>query len=147
MISENHHIAHRNVVSKYYRFLPGDVTAAFEDLDTILRKHNYHTNGNLFFSIISDPTDEVMTAEIFVTIDEDHFAIDTDEQMFFRSYFSVYPMIMTRITENVEELSQVKYWELLNYIKKHGMKQRTPVFVEYKQSYFGKSYIEISVGI
>jgi len=147
MIVENHHIAHRNVVSKYYRFLPEEITAAFDDLDTILEKNHYHTNGNLFFSINSDPTEEIMTAEVFVTVDEDNFTIETDEQLFFKSYFSIYPMIMTRITENVEEQSQVKYWELMDYIKKHGLKQRTPVFVEYKQSHSGKNYVEMSIGV
>lgn len=119
MIVENHHIAHRNVVSKYYRFLPEEITAAFEDLDRILEKHGYHTNGNLFFTILSDPTDETMIAEIFMTIDEDHFQLETDEQIFFESYYSVYPMIMTRVTEDVEEQSQVKYWELMKYIQEH----------------------------
>jgi hypothetical protein len=153
MIVENHRIAYRNVASKIYQFYPEEIHLAITDFDEILRKHGYHSNGNTFFSIVSDPADEIMAAEIFLSIEESHFQIPEEENIFFRSYFSVeeshfqipeeeniffrsyfsvYPMIMTRIVQHVEELSQVKYWELIEYMKNHNLKQRTPVFIDFK---------------
>mgnify|MGYP001770563089 CR=1 FL=1 len=100
-----------------------------------------------FFAILSDPTDEIMVAEIFLSIAEDHFQVPEDENIFFRSYFSIYPMIMTRIVQHIEEQSQVKYWELIEYMNNHNLKQRTPVFVGFKATKSGKIYAEMSVGI
>lgn len=147
MIIDNHQIAHRNVVSKYYNFLPEEIDVAIKDFDTILEKEGYHANGTLFFSIISDPTDEVMTAEIFLTIEEDNFTVQTDEDMFFRSYFLIKPMVMTRIMDDFDAKSQVKYWELINYIKRNGLQQQTPVLVEFKNSHLGRKYVEMSIGV
>lgn len=143
----NHQIAHRNVVSKYYNFLPEEIDAAFQDFVTILEKGGYHVAGNMFFSMISDPTDEIMTAEIFLTIEEDDFTIQSDEEMFFRSYFLIKPMVMTRVMEDFDAQSQVKYWELLKEANRHGFKPLTPVFVEFKNSFLGKDYVEMSVGV
>lgn len=147
MITNNHKIAHRNVVSKYYNFLPEEIEVAINDFVSILEEQGYHTNGNIFFSIISDPTAEMMTAEIFLTIEEDYFVRKTDEKMFFRSYFLISPMIMTRIMDDFDAQSQEKYWELIDYIKNNGLKQNTPVFVEFKNSHLGRGYVEMSVGV
>src|SRR5699024_11667711 len=99
MIFENHQIAYPNVVSKYYNFVPGEIELAIKDYDEILQRHGYHSNGTLFYSIISDPTDEIMTAELFLTIKESNFHIDTEEQMYFRSYLNLKRLIMTRMIE------------------------------------------------
>ncbi|WP_153463050.1 DUF5085 family protein [Sediminibacillus terrae] len=147
MITENHQIAYRNVVSKYYNFVPEEIDIAMKDFDSILERQGLHTNGNMFFSILSNPTEEVMTAEIFLTIEEDKFKNDTDEQMFFRSYFSVKPMIMSRILEDFDAASQEKYWELVQYLQQRGFTQKTPVFVEFKNSFKGRNYVEMSIGI
>src|SRR5690625_2190021 len=147
MITDNHQIAHRNVVSKYYNFLPEEIDVAIKDFDSILEEQGYHTNGTMFFSIISDPTEEDMTAEIFLTIEEDHFIKKIDEEMFFRSYFLISPMIMTRVMDDFDEKSQVKYWDLIKFIKRNRLKQQTPVFVEFKNSHSGRNYVEMSVGV
>lgn len=147
MVVENHRIAYRNVASKIYQFYPEEIHVAITDFDEILRNHGYHSNGNTFFAILSAPTDEIMVAEIFLSIAEDHFQVPEDENIFFRSYFSIYLMIMTRIVQHIEEQSQVKYWELIEYMNNHNLKQRTPVFVGFKATKSGKIYAEMSVGI
>lgn len=145
MIFENHHIAHRNIVSKLYNFVPEEIQLAVEDFDKILTDHGYHPNGKMFFSMMSDPRDEVITAEIFLQIEEDYCVIP-DEHIFFHSYFCVSSMLMTRITEDFQVQSQVKYWELVDYFDNHNIVQLTPVFVEYKTDPSGKHYVEMSVG-
>ncbi|WP_054950396.1 DUF5085 family protein [Numidum massiliense] len=147
MIVENHVIAHRNVASKLYRFVPEEIDLAMTDFDTILREHGYHTNGTLFFTIMSDPTAEIMTAELFLAIEEDDFDVDPEEEIQFHSYFFVDQMLMTRITADFNEQSQVQYWALIDYINKHDMSQRTPIFVVYKRSNAGEPYVEMSVGV
>lgn len=147
MIFTNHQIAYRNVASKVYRFSPEDIEVAIGDLQSILDSSGYELNGAVFFSIISDPTDEVMTAEIFLPIEESHFVNQTEEAVYFNSYFFIKPMLMTRIMDEFNEQSQVKYWELLDYIKRHDLNQKTPVFIEFKSSRAGQTYVEMSVGI
>jgi len=147
MITENHQIAYRNVVSKYYNFYPEEIDEALRDFDTILTEHGFNPEGTMLFSILSDPTAEVMTAEIFLPIEESNFNNQTDEQMYFRSYLNIKPMIMTRVMEDYDAQSQIKYWELIDYIKRNGMKQKTAVFVEFKSSHTGRTYVEMSVGV
>ncbi|MGX4669005.1 DUF5085 family protein [Cerasibacillus sp. JNUCC 74] len=147
MITPNYHIAYRNVASKYYRFVPEEIDLALKDFQSILEKNGYQLNGSILFTILSDPTSEVMDAEIFLPIIENIITIDDQEQIYFHSYLSIKPMIMTRVLNNFESQSQTKYWELMNYIRMNGMKQKTPVFVEYKTSYMGRHYVEMSVGV
>ncbi|WP_249872495.1 DUF5085 family protein [Oceanobacillus saliphilus] len=147
MITDNHRIAYRNVVSKYYNFLPEEIDEAIKDFVSILEELGFHPIGAMFFSIISDPSDKVMTAEIFLSIEEDNFNTRSTEQFYFRSYFSIDPMIMTRVMDDFDTKSQDKYWELINYIKRNGLEQRTPVFVEYKRTHAEENYVEMSVGV
>src|SRR5690625_2768464 len=97
--------------------------------------------------MISDPTENIMIAELFLPIEENTFKQSTDEQLYFRSYFIVNPMIMTRIMENFDLQSQVKYWDLIHYIKQHNLQQKTPVFVEFKTNNQGDHFVEMSVGV
>jgi hypothetical protein len=147
MIVENHRITYRNVASKLYNFLPVEIDIALTDFNTILNNHGYHGAGPIFFSILSDPTAEVMTAQLFLPIKEDLFTISKEEGIEFSSYFHVNQLIMTRIKGNYEEESQMKYWELSQYMGKKEMIQKTPVFVEYKKSHAGDTYVEMSVGV
>lgn len=142
-----HQIAHRNVASKYYRFKPEDLEIALEDFTSILEEDHYHPTGDMFFSILSDPTADEMIIEIFVPIKEDRFKPNSGEKILFRSYFSVTPMVMTRVTKNFNEQSQEKYWELFSYLNRNELEQRTPVFIEYKKTRSGKIYVEMSVGV
>lgn len=146
MIVENHKITHRNVASKLYNFVPAEIDLALKDFNTILNSHGYHGTGSIFFSMLSDPTGEVMTAQLFLPIQENHFTISEEEGIEFSSYFHVNQLLMTRIKGNFEEESQAKYWELSQYMGEKEMIQKTPVFVEYKKSHAGDTYVEMSVG-
>ncbi|MFA8440155.1 DUF5085 family protein [Pueribacillus sp. YX66] len=147
MIVETHSIGYRNVASKLYNFFPDEIDVAINDFVGILTRHGYNPTGTIFFSIISDPTAEVMTAEIFLPILENNFKKPTEEEVSFNSYFLIKPMLMTRIMDNFDEQSQVKYWELIHYIQRKNLIQKTPVFAEFKRSYKDRSYVEMSVGI
>lgn len=147
MIVENHQIAYRNVASKLYNFLPEEIDIALADFDLILTGHGYHPTGTIFFSIISDPTAEVMTAQLFLPIEENHFTFPSDEEVNFSSYFNVDNLLMTRVTEEFEVQSQVKYWELFSYLKEHNLTQKTPVFVQFKKTKSNRTYAEMSLGV
>lgn len=148
MIVENHQITYRNVASKYYNFVPEEIELAFSDFDQTLEEYGFHVEDHLFFAIISDPTAPVMTAEIFRPIEEGDFsAMPNSEDIRFRSYFTVKRMITTRIKDQFDEQSQVKYWELAQYIQEHKLIQSSPVFVEFKRSHSGVAYVEMSVGV
>nr|WP_106782998.1 DUF5085 family protein [Lysinibacillus timonensis] len=148
MIAQNHQITYRNVASKYYNFVPEEIELAFADFDQTLENYGFHVTDQLFFAIISDPTSPVMTAEIFRPIEEDNFTtMPKSEDIRFRSYFSVNGMLMTRITDQFDEQSQTKYWELVEHIQKNEIVQSSPVFVEFKRSHSGVAYVEMSVGV
>lgn len=147
MIS-NHKVAYRNVASKYYAFRPEEIDKAIDDFRMILEGNGLHLSGNMFFSIISNPQSEIMTAEIFLTVEEDTIKglVDPKENIRFRSYFTLSPMLMMRIMENFNHESQKIYWELLGYLQVNQLERTTPVFVEYKNSLSGIDYVEMSIG-
>src|SRR5699024_4673784 len=147
MITENHQIAYRNVVSKYYNFYPEEINVALKDFDTILTENGFNPDGTMHCSILSDPTAEVMTAEINLQNKESNYNNQTDEQMYFRRKLNIKLMIMTRVMEELDDQSQIKYCELIDYIKRNGLKQKTAVFVEFKSSHTGRTYVEMSVGV
>ena len=148
MIVENHQIAYRHVASKLYNFVPEEIEIAFQDFDRILTKYGYHPSGAIFFSIISDPTAEVMTAQIFLPIAESHFSIPKEEEVYFTSYFNVDNLLMTRIKDNFEIQSQEKYWELFSYMEHNNMTQKTPIFVQYKKAKTSNQiYAEMCLGV
>ncbi|MEK4406313.1 DUF5085 family protein [Sporosarcina sp. FSL K6-6792] len=147
MIVENHQIAYRNVASKYYNFLPEEIDLAIQDFDAILSEHGYNSVGKMFFSIMSNPTAEVMTAKLFIPIEENDFTIPKEEEVDFSSYFLIDRMIMTRLTDDFDAQSQVTFWELLTYIEEHEMSRKTPIFVEFKETNAGQTNVEMSVGV
>ncbi|OIK13881.1 DUF5085 family protein [Bacillus sp. MUM 13] len=144
-ILESHQIAYRNTASKIYNFYPEDIEAAFEDFQSIVAAQGCTPSGPLFFSILSDPTAKVMTTELFLPVEEDYFKDTTNNEISFKSYFCINGMIMTRITGQYSENAQVGYWSLFDYIKLNDLEQRTPVFVEFKNSPSGKAYAEMSI--
>ena len=54
---------------------------------------------------------------------------------------------MTRAIEEVEMSSQEKFWEVLNYIQAENQVQTTPIFVDYKQTTNGTTFVEMSAGM
>ncbi|MBM7541138.1 DUF5085 family protein [Amphibacillus cookii] len=147
MMLIGHQIAYRNVASKYYHCKSEDLQLAFEDFTAILERYQYHPTGDMFFALMSDPTEDEMIVEIFLPIQESVFRSIEGEQIYFQSYYAIKPMIMTRIKDHFIQQAQDKYWELFSFIHQHKFKQRTPIFIEYKQTRNNQSYIEMGVGI
>lgn len=147
MIFENYELAYRNVVSKYYNVAPEEMDEAIKDFHQILVDNNYHPVGIVFYCMIVEPVADVMTVEIFMPIKENHFHIQTDEQMYFRSYFNIKPMIASRVLNEFDKESPKRYRELLTFIRRNGLQQRTPMFVEYKFTYQNELYVEMSIGV
>lgn len=141
-------MAYRNVVSKYYNFHPDELDQVINNFAQLLIDGGYHPTGNVFYSMIIElAEDGLMTAEIFIPIEESNFTNHTREQMFFRSYFSIDSMIMTRVLNDFEKKAPEKFIEIHTYLKNNGLQKRTPVFVEYKTSIRNELYVEMSVGI
>lgn len=147
MVFENYEIAYRNVASKYYNVAPEELDEAVKDFLQILLDNECDPIGTMFYSIIIESTDGIMTVEIFMPILKDYIKVPEDEQVYFRSYFNVKPMIMTRVLNNIEVESPKKHRELHAYIRRNGLQQKTPVFVEYKLNHENEMYVEMSVGV
>lgn len=146
IVAENRSIKHRNVVSKLYSFVPSEIGIALEDFRGILEQHGVTPDGRLFFSMLSEPTADVMTAELFMCIEENDITLPPEEEVMFRSYFEIRNLHTIRLMEDIDAQSQIAYWELAKYVNEGGLHQTTPVFVEYKQSPQGGTYVEMSVG-
>lgn len=117
-------------------------------LEGIKVMEDFPLNHEVYKNGPSDPTASVMTAEIFRPIEENDISqISSEEDVNFRSYFSIDGMLMTRITDQFDEQSQVKFWELAEHIQQHNFSQSSPYFVEYKCSHSGATYVEMSVGV
>ena len=146
MIYNKHTISYQNVASKYYKFESADFDKAVIDFRDLLMKYGCQPTGQVFLSMLSDPRDESVLAEVFMGIEENDPLFPKEEEMRFRSYFHIKPMIVTRILSNVEEVAQVKYWDLMKYIHQYKLEQSTPVFIELKMNNKGDNYIEMSTG-
>ncbi|SEI77981.1 protein of unknown function [Bhargavaea ginsengi] len=146
IVAENRSIKHRNIVSKLYSFVPAEIGIALEDFRGILEQHGVTPDGRLFFSMLSEPTANVMTAELFMGIEEGDITLPPEEEVMFRSYFEIRNLHTIRLMEDIDAQSQVAYWELAKHVDAGGYHQTTPVFVEYKQSPQGGTYVEMSVG-
>ena len=146
MITSNHAIAYRNVVSKLYQFYPEDLEDALTDFASILTEKGYTLGEAVFYAFLNDPQAELVTAEIFMTIEEPDCRIP-EEDVRFNSYFLVGGMLMSRITDHFNEQSQVRYWELFSYMKEHNKRQVSPVFVEFKKAGQQRTYVEMSVAV
>lgn len=147
MLTEHHKIAYRNVASKYYNFVPEELDGVVKDFNQRLLAYGYETEGIFFISLLSEPTAEVMTAKIFLPIVESEFQVPVEEAIDFNSYFSVDQLVMTRVKEEVEKVSQEKYWEIVHYIEERGLQRKTPMFIEFKQDAAEQIYVEMSVGV
>lgn len=140
-------MAYRNVASKLYNFYPEEIGEAIKDLTSILEKYGYHPTGELFYSMISEPTAEIMTAEIFMPIEEPLLNVPKEEEVSFRSYFLIKNAVSARLLKEFDEQSQVKYWELVSYAEEKNLRRATPFFVEYKRTYRGTFYAVMSFGV
>lgn len=148
MIVENHQIAYRNVASKKYNFFPEEIEIAVQDFVQLLSKYNYSPTGVVFYSVIGESVDGVMTAELFIQINETYLVIPAEETVKFTSYFSVENLLMTRVKDNFDVNSQEKYRELFSYMEQKKYTQKTPLFVEIKKAHTtGSSYVELSMGV
>ncbi|WP_257000941.1 DUF5085 family protein [Terribacillus saccharophilus] len=79
-----------------------------DDFRQILEGRGLHLSGNMFFSILSDPQSEIMIAEIFLSVEEDSIKglVSPEEEIRFRSYFTLSPMVLTRIMKDFDLESQ-----------------------------------------
>lgn len=148
MIVENHQIAYRNVASKLYNFFPEEIEIAVQDFIQILSDNNYTPTGVVFYSVIGESVDGVMTAELFIQVKENSLMIPAEEAVKFSSYFSVENLLMTRVNSNFDVNSQEKYQELFSYMQQKSYTQKTPLFVEIKKMHMNDtSYVEMSIGV
>lgn len=148
MIVENHQIAYRHVASKLYNFVPEEIELAFQDFVHILSEYNYTPTGVVFYSVIGESSEGVMTAEIFIQISETSIAIPLEEAVKFTSYFCVDHLLMTRVQGDFDMKSQEKYQELSTYMEQKNYIQKTPLFVQIKKMHTtDSSYVEMSIGV
>jgi len=147
LIFENYQLAYRNVVSKLYNFYPDEIETAIKDLTAIIETNHHTVTGDLFFCMLSPPDAEIMTAEIFIPIEEKFCDIPASEKINFNSYFSIENAIMARILNEYNEQSQIVFWNLLSYSKKEELTPKTPIFVEYKHTYQGTNYVQMCMGV
>lgn len=126
MINPNDSIRFTNVVSKRYRFNYRDMDKAMVEFRNEIDKRGVSAKGPLFYSLNNVPTDKMMNVEFFMPIEQHRF--ETDEDIYFHSYFGVDNMISISVYANFEKNTQIAYAALLNFINENKLKQVTPIF-------------------
>ncbi|MBP2099102.1 DUF5085 family protein [Enterococcus rivorum] len=147
MIAEAQKIEFRNVVSKYYTFVPSEMQLAIDDFFETIATNDLTPNGPFFYSINTfnqKNENEPILAEFFQPITEDNITLDK-ETLNFRTYFSVRDMIMTRIDSNFDVKTTESYSELIQYVEKQGLQITAPFFHLIK-ILDDKKFMEISLG-
>ena len=129
MIVEGQIISCRNVVSKLYTFYAEEMELAIEDLSNLLIERELTPSGPMFYSIVSDFQEDPLTVEFFVPVEEVTLPNLYDEEIDFRSYFSVDSLLLTRIDQDFETLSVEKHFELIDYTIEKNMEIASPFFV------------------
>ena len=145
MIVEGQVISCRNVVSKLYTFYADEIELAIADLSNLLLERNLTPSGPMFYSIISDFREEPLTAEFFVPVEENSLPDLFDDEVDFRSYFSVDSLLLTRIDSDFETLSVEKHFELIDYTIENNMEISSPFFI-LTRVVDEKAYVEIYLG-
>lgn len=147
MIVSNQRISYKNVVSKFYAGLAEDMNEAFLDFQKLVKKRNWSPTAPMFFSILSDVTQNEMLIQIHLPIEETLMEKDKgNDNIQFRSYFYLSNLIMTKVTENLEINTLNAYGDLLNYIAENNLEIEKPFFNIPKELH-GNSYVEIYLGI
>ncbi|MBA4535591.1 DUF5085 family protein [Bacillus aquiflavi] len=125
MINPNDSIRYMNVVSKTYHF-------HYNDIDDIMKRfltevvQNTMIKGPLFYSINNVPMDEMVNAEFFMPIEEDH--LELGNEMYFHSYYAVEDMLSICLYDQFEKHTEVAYHMLLEYMEQNDLTQTTPFF-------------------
>lgn len=144
MIIENDSIELRNVVSRRYSLHYSQFPKAMEDFYRLLEEKKLTPTGTLFYSLNNVPVDEQMAIEVFATVEEKYVLEDDD--LFFRSYFTVKDMIMTYYFGNVEKLTELAYAELIQFIEENDLEMASPIFHFFKGDR-DFHYVELRVGV
>lgn len=147
MIVSNQRLSYTNVVSKLYAGHSEDINEAFLDFQQLVKKRGWHATSPMFFSILSDVTQNEMLIQIHLPIEECILEADKkDDDLQFRSFFYLPNLIMTKVTENIEINTLNAYGELLNYIAENNLEIDKPFF-NIPKELNGVSYVEIYLGI
>ncbi|MBD7910199.1 DUF5085 family protein [Clostridium cibarium] len=115
-----------NVVSKkvnfYYKNMEEEVNNFFKSITS----KKLSAKGPFFYSINSLPMAEQVEGEFFMPIHEDLIfdLYDLD----FHSYYSIENMVSTCIYEDIENNTELAYFNLITYINDNNLYQITPIF-------------------
>jgi Domain of unknown function (DUF5085) len=117
MINPNDAIRYTNVVSKTYRFHYKSIDDMIRSFLNELVQHKATIKGPLFYSLNNVPIDEMVHAEFFMPIEEDH--IEGMKDMYFHSYYAIEDMISICLFDQYEKKTEIAYHMLLDFIDKN----------------------------
>ncbi|MDQ0272733.1 DUF5085 family protein [Cytobacillus purgationiresistens] len=126
MINPNDSIRYTNVVSKKYRFHYKNIDAIIKEFLAEVVQKNINIKGPLFYSINNVPMDEMVNAEFFMPIVQDHIIQNND--LYLHSYYAVEEMISICIYNQIEKTTEIAYHMLLDYMNQHQLNQVTPFY-------------------
>lgn len=126
MINPTDHIRYRSVIARKYRFYYREMEQVLQDFVEDVLKIGATIKGPLFYAIHNVPLDEVLYAEMFVSVEND--AVEVMEDMQFHSYFSIEDMISICVFGDVANNTEIAYRLLIDYMEENGLKQTTPIF-------------------
>lgn len=156
MIVGNQRIAYKNVVFATYLVKHEEVTDAAQRFIQELQHFKVTNADEMFFTIISDSEENPIIIRFFQPINEGFIKIPDKSELSFQSYFFIENTLKTRflvegdsvkdITSILNESTQEKYLELLEYIDQNQLEPSTQFF-NFQRFVDNKMYGEIQIGI
>ncbi|MDS0525609.1 DUF5085 family protein [Clostridium sp. SHJSY1] len=125
-INSEDNLRFSNVVSKKVNFHYKNMEEEINNFLMSISDKNLKAKGPFYYSINSLPMSENVEGEFFMPIYEDHIYDLYDLE--FHSYYSIENMISTCIYEDIEENTELAYYNLLTYINENNLFQITPIF-------------------
>jgi Domain of unknown function (DUF5085) len=146
VIVTHKNISFYNVVSKKYRLYPDDMEIAMKDFTQLLSDNGMESKGPFFFTIESPLEREIYEMTFYMPVNK--LVLDGREKFEYevQSYFSVKNLLLTRVLGDFNNQSQLKYVELLNFVREQNLDVITPFFNVVRE-FQNFKYVDIMLGV
>lgn len=144
MIREHQKLTYQNVVTKGYHVHYSEFDQVMKEFLTDVDKAGAHIKGPFYYALWNVPMDEKMLVELSIALHDTTFSSD-DEDMRFHSYVEIDPMVVERLSENYEKLTEFAVGGLINYMIEHNLEQSTPIYFIYSGDE-SVQFVDVKIG-
>lgn len=126
MINTDDFIQYSNVIQKTYQFNYREMQAVMDNFFEMIADMDVTIKGPFFFSLATEPVDDIMTCELFMPIVED--IIVTSKDLMFHSYYEVRNMLSQAVVGDLDINSGKTYDNLMLTLINNDLDQASPIY-------------------